>query len=248
CFERFFAFGPFTPRTVRKAYFQGDPEDLMAFASGARGMGLPRERVAWSDGDPPLGDLSRLLLARDFMQLSLRLAEAARVVGLDTMRALRDKSTFVLDILRALGVDEIDADIDHFSGVPGAEALVTALRQARAYLARQVREYVETQYLLHVDATGKRAIVEAAIEAHLSHVQPAYFDDVRKVVERLAEKLLAHHKRRRRRAHRGLLDTRHTLRRNLAYEGIPFDLRWRRIKVQKPKVFAICDVSGSVAR
>lgn len=251
CFERFFAFAPFGPRTAaKKSYFQGDPETLMGLAgatTGAQGMGLPRE-IRGAAGDVGISELSRLLIARDFAQLSLRLAEAAERVGLDSMRSLRDKSTFVFEILRALGVDAVDADIDRFSSQDGAQALVTALRQARAYLSRQVREYVETQYLLHVDATGRRAIVQAAVEAHLAHVQPAYFDDVRKVVERLAEKLLAQHKRRRRRARRGLLDTRNTLRRNLAYEGVPFDLRWRKIKVQKPKVFALCDVSGSVAR
>lgn len=248
CFERFFTFAPFEGQRTKKRYFQGDPETLMGMAGGPSGMGLPRDVSMGAEGDAPLSDLSRLLLARDFLQLSLRVAQAAQRVGLDSMRTLRDRSTFVLEILRAVGVHEIDADIDRFSSQEGAAALVTALRQARAYLTRQVREYVETQYLLHVDATGKRAIVEAALEAHLTHVQPAYFEDIGKVVERIAQRLLAQHKRRRKRARRGLLDTRHTLRRNLAYEGVPFDLRWRKIKVQKPKVFALCDVSGSVAR
>ncbi len=259
CFERFFTFAPFEQRGTKKSYFQGDPETLMGMAGGPRGVGLSRgvsmlpalserSESKGADVDAALSDLSKLLLARDFLHLSLRVAEAARRVALDSMRTLRDKSTFVLEILRAVDVHEIDADIDRFSSQDGAAALVTALRQARAYLTRQVREYVETQYLLHVDATGKRAIIEAALEAHLAHVQPAYFEDIRKVVERIAQRLVSQHKRRRKRARRGLLDTRHTLRRNLAYEGVPFDLRWREIKVQKPKVFALCDVSGSVAR
>lgn len=247
CFERFFAFAPFAqPGAASGNAHRGDSEALLRLAHGPEGMG--GMHAEGHTGDAALSELSHLLIARDFAHLSLRLAEAARQAGLESMRALRDKSTLVFEILGLLGAQAVDADIDRYSGRDDAKALVTALRQARAYLMRQVREYVETQYRLHVDATGKRAVVEAAVEAHLAHVQPAYFDDVRAVVERLAQKLLAQHKRRRRRARRGVLDTRHTLRRNLAYEGIPFDLRWRRIKVQQPKVFALCDVSGSVAR
>ena len=33
----------------------------------------------------------------------------------------------------------------------------------------------------------------------------------------------------------------------MAYDGAIFDLHWKSIKVDRPKVFAICDVSGSVA-
>jgi uncharacterized protein with von Willebrand factor type A (vWA) domain len=38
-----------------------------------------------------------------------------------------------------------------------------------------------------------------------------------------------------------------TIRSNLSYDGAMFDLRWRSEKIDRPKVFAICDVSGSVA-
>ena len=41
-------------------------------------------------------------------------------------------------------------------------------------------------------------------------------------------------------------DVRRTLRRNLRYDGALFDLHWKQIKVEPPKVFVICDVSGSV--
>jgi len=33
----------------------------------------------------------------------------------------------------------------------------------------------------------------------------------------------------------------------MAYDGAIFDLQWKSVKVDRPKVFAICDVSGSVA-
>jgi uncharacterized protein with von Willebrand factor type A (vWA) domain len=33
----------------------------------------------------------------------------------------------------------------------------------------------------------------------------------------------------------------------MSYDGVIFDLRWKSVKIDRPKVFAICDVSGSVA-
>ena len=34
----------------------------------------------------------------------------------------------------------------------------------------------------------------------------------------------------------------------MSYDGAIFDLYWKSVKVERPKVFAICDVSGSVAK
>src|SRR5258705_9766823 len=47
---------------------------------------------------------------------------------------------------------------------------------------------------------------------------------------------------------RGHLDVRRTIRRNAAWGGVPFLTAWKRRHRDKPKIVAICDVSGSVAR
>jgi len=44
------------------------------------------------------------------------------------------------------------------------------------------------------------------------------------------------------------IDIRRTIRRNVAYGGVPFRLRYRARTVRKPKLVLICDVSGSMAR
>jgi uncharacterized protein with von Willebrand factor type A (vWA) domain len=41
---------------------------------------------------------------------------------------------------------------------------------------------------------------------------------------------------------------RHTIRRNIEYDGLLFDTVWKRVRVERPKVIAVCDVSGSVAQ
>ncbi len=52
----------------------------------------------------------------------------------------------------------------------------------------------------------------------------------------------------RKRQRRGHLDVRRTLRRNAAWGGIPFLTAWKRKHRDRPKIVALCDVSGSVAR
>ena len=64
----------------------------------------------------------------------------------------------------------------------------------------------------------------------------------------MAKRLIAIHSRRRKVYDRGALDIRKTMAKNHAYDGVPFDIRWKSVKIDRPKVVAICDVSGSVAK
>ncbi len=146
-----------------------------------------------------------------------------------------------------MGLGELEALI---SGEPsaGSERFLPTVRYVRQYLEQQVREYVDAQYRLHVDATGRRALIESALKSNLDQLSPAYYAEVDRVVEKLAERLARQHRRRRMRARRGVLDLKRILRDNVAYDGALFDLSWRRARVQRSAVYVLCDVSGSVSR
>ena len=176
--------------------------------------------------------------------LALIAQTAAERGGIADIRSLREKRIHAAAIARSLGVDELDA----WLAGAGAGQGTPALRYVRQYLREQVSAYVDAQYRLHVDATGKRALLAAALKSNLERLPVAYHAEVRHAVERLAERLARVHRRRRRRARRGLLDLRHTLRRNLPHDGVLFDLRWRRVAREKAAVYVLCDVSDSVAR
>ena len=70
---------------------------------------------------------------------------------------------------------------------------------------------------------------------------------IQEMVYKMAKKLAALHSRRKKVFKRGALNVPRTLRHNMSYDGAIFDLHWKSVKVDRPKVFAICDVSGSVA-
>jgi uncharacterized protein len=163
------------------------------------------------------------------------------------MRHLRDKSRFAAAIAQKLGVGELERLVQSADARLSGD-LAAAIRYVRHYLLEQVHEYVDTQYRLTVDASGRKAIVDAALQANLAHLPPAYEAEMQRVVAKIAERLSKNHRRRRRRTRRGHLDLKRTIRLNLAYHGAFFDLHWRRNRRERATVFAICDVSGSVSR
>jgi uncharacterized protein with von Willebrand factor type A (vWA) domain len=178
--------------------------------------------------------------------LAHRMELAAREVGLEEISSLREKSSYAGRLAAALGAKELEALLATPPDV--IEPSLHALNYVRHYLASEARAYVENQYRLRVDASGRRAILEAAIKGNLTQVSPEYHGEVQRVVGRLANTLVKEHRRRQRRASRGALDIHKTLRANLAFDEALFNLVWRRKKREKATVFAICDVSGSVSR
>ncbi|MCE2459357.1 MAG: VWA domain-containing protein [Pseudomonadales bacterium] len=180
--------------------------------------------------------------------LAFRIHRAAAESEIHRIKSLREKSLYGRQIGTALGLDELDAYLDAGGPTRGDANTREFLRYLRQYFRQQIGDYVDTQYQLHLDASGKRAILEAALKSNLDQLPVAYHQDVRRVVEKMAEKLAKDHRRRRKRARRGVLDIKRTLRSNVAYDGALFDLKWRQEKREPGAVFVLCDVSSSVAR
>ena len=181
-------------------------------------------------------------LDNDRDRLAMMVQQAASRLNLGSIRTLREKSYYVDRIAEALSVGELD---DYVGSTENADPAVRYLRQ---YFRQEIRDYVDAQYRLRVDATGKRALLDAALNANLDRIPFEYQHEVRRVVEKLADRLVRDHRRRLRKATRGVIDIKKTLRRNVAYDGTMFDVRWRRHKREKTTVYVLCDVSSSVAR
>src|SRR6266496_1918827 len=74
-------------------------------------------------------------------------------------------------------------------------------------------------------------------------------DDIRRMndaVARLAQRLKNRLSVRRKKAARGRFDVKKTLRSNLQYGGVPFNIQLDRRKKTKPQVMVLCDISDSV--
>jgi uncharacterized protein len=74
-------------------------------------------------------------------------------------------------------------------------------------------------------------------------------DDIRRMndaVSRLAQRLKNRLSVRRKKATRGRFDVKKTLRKNLQFGGVPFNVQLDRRKKTKPQVMVLCDISDSV--
>src|SRR5436309_972991 len=71
---------------------------------------------------------------------------------------------------------------------------------------------------------------------------------IRHLIRQIARRLRDRYSKPRKPQRRGHLDVRRTIRRNAAWGGVPFLTAWKRRHRDRPKIVALCDVSGSVAR
>ena len=269
-FDQFFTFEDVDGAAASEADEQ-DSSDIGSDADGetgegegggggtGRGGGKPKGGVeAAAEEEETLGSgemaepqsaLGRLLMEEGTVELTVQMAAAAREANLEEIQVFTQKGLYTRKIMDAMGLADLNREISALgeSGRLPELRLGQHLRRRRDWLREQVRDYVERQFLLHADASGRRLREELLQKVKLSNVEHRNFRLVQEVVFRMAKKLVALHSRRRKVFKRGSLNVPRTLRHNMSYDGAIFDLHWKSVKVDRPKVFAICDVSGSVA-
>ncbi|MFF5970220.1 VWA domain-containing protein [Streptomyces sp. NPDC012769] len=115
------------------------------------------------------------------------------------------------------------------------------------------RERVRTEARRRVaERQGRERVALRAVAATPDRVDfllagRAQLDELRRTVRPLARRLATRHAARRRRAARGEIDLRRTLRRSLSTGGVPVRPVLRRRRPGRPELVLLCDVSGSVA-
>jgi uncharacterized protein with von Willebrand factor type A (vWA) domain len=218
-----------------------------------------RDRSAGGeDGDSPL---AQMLLDDDQAGLALSMEQAAAAIGVENIRFFTQRGLYVQRIMNEMGLQDLDSQIaelgrDGMGGMPGSggegqggggQGPRQQLQEGRSYLFEQVRDFVEQQLQLHGQATSKELKEDRLRRSRLGNLDKRDQEEMRKIVDKIAKRLVALYARKRKIKDRGMLDVRQTMRKNYANDGILFNLEWKMRKIDKPKVMAICDVSGSVA-
>lgn len=194
-------------------------------------------------------ELGRLLMADDRTALSMAISRAAGETGVEEIRVFTQKGLYTRRIMDAMGLSGLQAEIGELTESPELpdRRLGGELRRRRDRLREQIRDYVERQFLLHADARGDRLREEMLRRVKLNNVEQRNHRHLRRLVQKMAKKLVAAHSRKRRVTKRGALDVPRMIRKNLRHDGNMIELAWKSTRTDKPKVFTICDVSGSVA-
>lgn len=221
-----------------------DATDRSSEASGADSV-----HAAAAPIDAPDSPLGQMLMADNRSALSVAMARAAHDSRLEQIKVFTQQGLYTRRILDAMGRAELMDEITALrpSPSPPAQRLGEELRQRYERLRAQTRDYVEQQFLLHADAQGERLRETMLRSARLGNVARHNDYLIRRAIERMARQLIAAHSRKRRVTKRGALDVPRMIRKNMRHDANMIELAWRSKRIDKPRIFAVCDVSGSVA-
>jgi hypothetical protein len=239
----------------------GDAQDQR---TGNASPGAPRQQsgAAATDGrddngtvlgsgemTDPQSALGQLLVRGNQMEITIAINSAGRQVNVHEIEVFTQKGVYTRRIMDAMGQGELQQEIARFTdsvAIPDRRRAID-LGHRRDWLRERVRDYVEHQFLLHADVTGRRLREDLLRDVRLSALEQRHHRMLQDLVLRMARRLVSEHSRRRKVFRRGQLHVPRTLRRNMKYDDAVFDLQWKSVKVDRPKVFAVCDVSGSVS-
>jgi uncharacterized protein with von Willebrand factor type A (vWA) domain len=193
-----------------------------------------------------LGPLAQMLLGGDRAEIAAAMAQAASAASLSNIRYFTQRGIFSTRILDALGIQRLRDDLDMLTETnPGEAERLAAMTDA---LRDTVRETVNQALLLYGREETENLRNEILRNAQLARLEPRQVEQMRALIRQIARRLRERYSKPRKRQRRGHLDVRRTLRRNAAWGGIPFLTAWKRKHRDRPKIVALCDVSGSVAR
>lgn len=261
CFDQFFSLNTEldldTPLNSNEAPIEAPtaPEDFppelgqldqtVQGQGGGDGAGGGSSGQQGSDGAPQTS-LLEMLENADRAGLTMAITQSADSVGLSNIVLSTQRGLFTRRIMEDMGLGDITQEIsDRRSNERETEA--SELERRLNILFEAVRDYVDRQLALTASGKSNEFRQEVLKKVRLSNIENRDFKVMREMVRKMAKRLTDMNSRVRKVKNRGHLDIRKTMRRNIAYDGIMFETYWKQKEKDRPKVLAVCDVSGSVA-
>ena len=235
CFDLFFA----PPRPLQPANDASSADD----APSQQESGVDAAEAASAES---LGPLAQMLLNPDPSAIAAAIATASSAAALSEIRYFTQRGLFSSRILDLMGIQRLRDDLDDLTA--NNPALAERLAAATEALRDNVRDAVSQALLLFGREEAENLRNEILRNAPLARIEPRQIEQMRALIRQIARRLQERYSKPRKRQRRGHLDVRRTIRRNAAWGGIPFLTAWKRRHRDKPKIVALCDVSGSVAR
>lgn len=241
CFDLFFS----QPEPQQESSEQQQTSDDQNASGANPEADAHGDNAGGAESESP-GSLAQMLLSQDRSAISTAIANASGAASLPDIRYFTQRGIFQTRILNAMGIERLRDDIDDLtaSNPPLAERLQEALTGLRG----TVRDAVSQALLLYGREEAENLRNEILRNAPLARIEPRQVEQMRALIRQIARRLRERYSKPRKRQRRGHLDVRRTLRRNAAWGGVPFLTAWKRKHRDRPKIVALCDVSGSVAR
>lgn len=214
---------------------------------------LERVRRLLGEMEGELSELTRALLSGNRAELERLLREAASQEG-DFNYPDSFRLTPYTRMAARLQFSRVQSEIERLRGIlrmlgENGEDLRNVIRyldERMRDLNRLLREVIQQEQrktgMGLKDATQRTALADKSFAFYTE-------DDIRRMndaVTRLAQRLKNRLSVRRKKAVRGRFNVKETLRKNLQYGGVPFNIQLDRRKKTKPQVMILCDISDSV--
>jgi uncharacterized protein len=242
CFDLFFD----QPEPSLAAPDDGETDDSENSGAETPESGSDSDASGGGDATQDLGALAQMLLSQDRNEIAAAIANASSAASLSDIRYFTQRGIFSGRILEAMGIARLRDDLDTLTATN--PAMAERLAAALGALRETVRDTVSQALLLYGREEAENLRNEILRNAPLSRIEPRQVEQMRRLIRQIARRLRERYSKPRKRQRRGHLDVRRTLRRNAAWGSVPFLTAWKRKHRDKPKIVAICDVSGSVAR
>ena len=236
CFDLFFSRAELKSSAAKATDQQGRTADSPTNPTASGGDTSPQE----------LGELTQMLLSHDRSAVAAAMAGAANAAALSDIRYFTQRGLFQTRMLEQLGIARLRDDLERLtvSNPADAERLAAALDALR----ESVRDTVSQALLLYGREETENLRNEILRNAPLARLERRQVEQMKALIRAIARRLRERYSKPRKRQRRGHLDVRKTMRRNAAWGGIPFLTAWKRRHRDRPKIVALCDVSGSVAQ
>ena len=250
-FDLYFAGVGKAKTSIKESNKEADKSEIEASENAQEAKSSPDlSQADMSDGEgmqtSPSSSLGRALSKNKDM--SLAITQAAIDEKLSSIVLFTQKNYFAYKIMQRLGDDLLSTEIRADANSPEHKRKQRELIKSRARLLDQVKDYVEQQYGIFAQHKGLKYREEYLQQVKLSQLDRLDYKLMQRLVQRAARKLASQHSRKRLTHKRGQLDVRKTIAANAAFDGALFHTRWKATRIERPKIVAICDVSGSVSR
>lgn len=232
----------------------GDGHENAADAAGERAGDADPQSGGAPAGGGGGGDRAESLLALansgDPGRMALALERAAAAAGVDSIRFRTQSGWFARRMLEEMGVEALETRmLERFAErTEAGRAAAQEMIDARSRLTGLARELVDRRFDLFGASATDAFMDDVVTSRRLDQVDRRDLARMQHLVAKLAKRLAERHARRLRRRNRGRLDVARTLHASTRYDGVPFDVVWKTKRRDRPRIVAICDVSGSVAR
>jgi uncharacterized protein with von Willebrand factor type A (vWA) domain len=201
-----------------------------------------------------LDELTELLLRGQGSEMEMAIRSGSRTAGLERLMYGLQVGYFSRRVADGLDLAAVERDIEQLLRLLAERGLDAGqLARIRNYLElrleafrRMIRQHVERELERRAWRQGERLTREVLSDKPLFALTAEEVTQMQAVVARLARKIKDALVLRQRQEERGRIDTRRTIRKSLAWDGVPMEIVLRRRHRDKPKLITICDVSDSV--